>query len=390
MKKLSYALSLIALALVLNGCGQSNAQPEQAPPALTIDVANVELQTVQSWHTFTTRLEAPQRVALRPRVSGQIDEVVFTEGSIVKQGDILFRLDPRPFVAEVERLEAQLASAEAQLVQAKQEATRAQKLIAQKAISTELADQRQATLNQSIAGRNAIAAELESAKLDLTFSKVEAPITGVVSRALITEGNYVTAGNTELTTLVSNQLVYAYFDIDERTWSQSFANVKAEDKVQVSLEKLNNQGSIPGYLDFIDNEINPTTGTLRVRAVFDAQAYKLKPGAFARVSINANDAQELAIVPERAIGTDLKNRFVLVVDDNNQLQYRLVTLGERYGAYRAIKSGLAQGDRIAANGPARVGPGMPITPNIVELDFNTTQFVLTPNQSNTNLLSSIN
>lgn len=390
MKKLSYALSLVALALTLSGCGQSNAQQKQAPPPITIDVANVEMQSVQSWHTFTTRLQAPQRVTLKPRVSGQVEQVSFKEGSLVNQGEVLFSLDPRPFVAEVERLEAQLASAEAQLAQAKQEAARADRLIAKKAISTEEADQRQATLRQSVAGKNAIAAALESAKLDLTFSRVEAPITGVVSRALITQGNFVTAGKSDLTTLVSNQKVYAYFDIDERTWSKSFASVRAEDKVTVTLEKLNNQGTVPGYVDFIDNEIDPATGTLRVRAVFDAQTHKLKPGAFARVSINANDAQELAIVPERAIGTDLKNRFVLVVDDNNQLQYRLVTLGERYGAYRAILSGLEQGDRVAANGPARVGPGMPITPNMIELDFNTTQFVLTPNSSANNLLSSVN
>lgn len=390
MKKLSYALSLVALALTLSGCGQSNAQQKQAPPPLTIDVANVEMQSVQSWHTFTTRLQAPQRVTLKPRVSGQIEQVTFKEGSLVNQGELLFRLDPRPFIAEVERLEAQLASAEAQLAQAKQEAARADRLITKKAISTEEADQRQATLRQSIAGKNAITAALESAKLDLTFSQVEAPITGIVSRALITEGNFVTAGQSDLTTLVSNKKVYAYFDIDERTWSKNFASITAEDKVRVSLEKLNNEGTVPGYVDFIDNEIDPTTGTLTVRAVFDAQAHQLKPGAFARVSINANDAQKLAIVPERSIGTDLKNRFVLVVDENNQLQYRLVKLGERYGAYRAILTGLQQGDRIAANGPARVGPGMPITPNMVELDFQTTQFVLTPNQPVNNLLSSVN
>ena len=390
MKRISYALSLVALALTLSGCGQSNAQQEVAPAPLTIDVARVELQPVQSWFTFTTRLEAPKRVVLKPRVSGQIEQVVFNEGALVQRGDILFRLDPRPFATEVARLEAQLASAEAQLRQAQQEANRADSLIEQNAISTELADQRKARLNQSIAGRNAIKAQLASAKLDLTFSRVEAPITGIVSRALTTEGNFVNAGQTELTTLVSNQKVYAYFDIDERTWNQNFTDAKAEDKIAVSLERLNNRGSVPGYVDFIDNEINPTTGTLRVRAVFDAQTHKLKPGAFARISINADKARALAIVPERAIGTDLKNRFVLVVDDNNQLQYRLVTLGDRYGAYRAITSGLQQGDRIAANGPARVGPGMPITPNLIELDFNATQFVLNPSATSSTLLSSVN
>ncbi len=390
MKKLGYGLSLVALAIALSGCEQPNAQEQQMPPPLTIDVANVEVQDVQTWHTFTTRLQAPKRVMLKPRVSGQIEQVTFEEGSIVEKGEVLFRLDPRPFVAEVERLEAQLASAEAQLIQAEQEALRADRLIAKKAISTELADQRNATLRQAIAGRTAIEAELESARLDLTFSQVEAPITGVVSRALITEGNFVNAGQTDLTTLVSNRQVYAYFDIDERTWSKSFANITAHDKAPVTLEKLNGEGSVPGYVDFIDNEINPTTGTLRVRAVFDAQAHNLKSGSFARVSINASNTQALAIVPERALGTDLKNRFVLVVDENNTLQYRLVELGERYGAYRAITTGLQQGDRVAANGPARVGPGMPITPNMVNLDFDNTEFVLIPAKSDDNLISAVN
>lgn len=391
MKKYTGSLAIVAMAL--SGCNPSNAEPEQTqaqiPPPITIDVAEVNMKDVQTWHTFTTRLEAPQRVVLKSRVSGQIDSVLFTEGARVEQGQVLFSLDARPFKARVESLEAQLASATAALEHADREAKRAEQLLTKNAISTEEADRRSVALRQAIAGRDTTAAQLKSAKLELNFSQVEAPISGVVSSAVTTQGNYVSAGDTTLTTLVSDQQVYAYFDIDERTWNRSFSEVQAQDHVPVSLAQVASTTSVPGYVDFIDNEINPNTGTLRVRAVFEAQTHRLKPGGFARISINSGDAQKVAIVPERAIGTDLKNRFVLVVDENNTLQYRLVELGERYNAYRAITSGLGQGDRIAVNGPARVGPGMPITPNMVTLDFSQTQFVLNPEPATNTLLSAI-
>ncbi|MCF2859848.1 efflux RND transporter periplasmic adaptor subunit [Pseudoalteromonas sp. SMS1] len=390
MKKLGFTLSAVALALVLSGCGQSNAQQGQQPPPLTIDVANVQLEQVQSWHTFTTRLEAPERVVLKPRVSGQIEKMAFTEGERVSKGQLLFSLDARPFEAQIDTLKAQLGSAEATLEQAHGEAQRANRLVTKNAISTEEAEQRNATLRSAIANKNAIEAQLQNALLDLEFSQVSAPITGKISRAAVTKGNYVKGGETELTTIVSDEEIYAYFDVDERTWSRQFASVTAQDEVTVQLQRLGETQQIAGKLDFIDNEINPTTGTLRVRAVFDAQLHNLKPGAFARISMGAQDPQIMAIVPERAIGTDLKNRFVLTIDENNVLQYRLVELGERYGAYRAIKAGLEEGDRIAVNGPARVGPGMPITPNSVNLAFENTQFVLKQSESSPVLLSAAN
>ncbi|MCG7562461.1 MULTISPECIES: efflux RND transporter periplasmic adaptor subunit [Pseudoalteromonas] len=376
MNKISYTLSAVALALVLSGCSQPSAQEGQQPPPLTIDVAQVKMAPVQSWHTFTTRLQAPERVVLKPRVSGQVEQMTFKEGERIEKGQILFRLDPRPFEVQVETLNAQLVSADAALMQAKSEARRAKQLVAEKAMSTELAEQRAATLRQAQANRDAIAAQLKKARLDLEFSQVEAPISGVVSRAIVTKGNYVSAGETTLATIVSDQQIYAYFDVDERTWSDKFAGVDATDAVTVQLQRINGGASVPGVVDFIDNEINPNTGTLGVRAVFDAQQHGLKPGAFARISLGAADATTMPLVPERAIGTDLKNRFVLTVDANNTLQYRLVELGERYGAFRAIKSGLEDGDKVAANGPARVGPGMPITPNMVTLNLDDTRLVI--------------
>lgn len=385
MNRMRFTIGAALIATLLAGCGQTGEKPiadasQQTQQLQAIDVSEVAIKPVQSWHTYTTRLEAPNRVVLRPRVSGQITEVLFEEGQRVEKGALLFSIDPRPFKARVENLEAQLVSAEAVLDQARREAARAKQLLTRHAISTEQADQRDASQRQAAADRNAIAAQLESAKLDLEFSQVKAPIDGVISRALATEGNFVSMGRDTLTTLVSDHKVHAYFDIDERTWLRDFSEVKAHDHVAVSLERINGGTPVTGHIDFIDNEINATTGTLRVRGVFDARRYNLKPGAFARVSLASSQVRDLAIVPDRAIGTDLKNRFVLVLDEQNVLHYRKVELGERYGAFRAIEAGLQSGDRIATNGAARVGAGMPVAPRNTDMDFTDTQFVLESNQ----------
>lgn len=376
MKNLAQRVVALCVVLGLTACGEPHAEQNPAPKPLSIDVVKAQEVPVQAWHTYTTRLEAPEQVILKARVSGQIDKVMFEEGQKVSQGQVLFSIDSRPFKAEVKRLEAELISAQAGLDQARREALRAKRLLSNQAMSHEQADQRASTLRQAEAGVNAILAQLESAKLNLEFSQVSAPISGVISRALVTAGNYVFAGQTTLTTIVSDQKAYAYFDIDERTWNRDFSTVSAQDHLPVSLEPLEREQPVPGVIDFIDNQIDTTTGTLRVRGVFDAKAYHLLPGAFARVSIAAQEVKPLPVIPERAIGTDLKNRFVLIVDEQNTLQYRLVKLGEQYDQYRAITSGLKAGERIAANGPARVGPGMPITPNEVSLDLEQVAFSL--------------
>jgi multidrug efflux system membrane fusion protein len=223
----------------------------------------------------------------------------------------------------------------------------------------------------------ALQAQLNAAQLDLEFTTIRAPINGMISRANITQGNNVQAGQSVLTSIVSNQQMYAYFDIDERTWNSAFANVTANSKQQVLMNKLGqSQFTHPGHIDFIDNQINASTGTLRVRAVFDQADGTLRSGAFARIKLAADAVSEHIIVPERSIGTDLKNRFVLTLGENNTLQYKLVEIGERYGKFRAITSGLNKADIIAVNGPARVGPGMPVAPNTVTIDTTNVAFTL--------------
>ncbi|MDN3484389.1 efflux RND transporter periplasmic adaptor subunit [Pseudoalteromonas sp. APC 3224] len=381
MNKHLVATALSVALITLTGCAEeSTAQSAPAQQYQAIDVAQVLVKPVQSWHTYTTRLESPQKVALMPRVSGIIEQIEFKEGDAVKQGDVLFRLDDRSFRATVASLQAQVKSAQAALEQAKSEASRAVRLTERKAISTEQAQARTSTLRQREAQLAALKAQLKAAELDLEFTSVVSPIDGIISRANITKGNNVLAGQSVLTSIVSNDKMYAYFDVDERTWNNAFDDVTASSKQPVVMQKVGQSDfNYNGHINFIDNQINASTGTLRVRAVFEDRSNELRSGSFARIKLAANAIREAVIIPDRAIGTDLKNRFVLTVGENNVLQYKLVTVGERYGALRAITSGLEQGDVIAVNGPARVGPGMPISPNKVTINTQGVAFTLTAN-----------
>lgn len=365
------------LTIALSGCSEEAAQAQGQRPLQSIDVAEVLIKPVQNWHTYTTRIESPEEVALMPRVSGVINHIAFKEGDSVTEGDLLFQLDNRPFVAVVSSLEAQVLSAKAALEQAKSEAKRAIRLAERKAISTEQVESRESTLRQREAQVSALNAQLEAAMLDLEFTSIRSPINGVISRANITKGNNIIAGQSVLTSIVSNQSMYAYFDIDERTWNEAFNDVTAETKQKVVMQKVGQKEfNYTGHINFIDNRINPSTGTLRVRAVFEDVDHQLRTGSFARIKVAANAINEKVIVPARAIGTDLENNFILVVGADNVLQYRLVEVGERYGKLRAITSGLSKGDVIAVNGPARVGPGMPINPNTVTIDSEGIAFTL--------------
>lgn len=368
------------LSVVLMACSEA-PDAKQTPtqrPLTKIDVATVIFKPVQTWFTYTTHLQAPEQVTLKPRVSGVVDTIDFVEGQRVKLGDLLFSLDPRPFAAQVENLKAQVVSAVAEHEQAKSEAARSERLHKRNAISAEEAESRSTMVKKTEAQIFALKAQLQAAELDLEFTKITSPINGIISRAEITHGNTVTANQSTLTTIVSDQKMYAYFDIDERTWNRHFEQAKASDHLPVVMQLLgSDKFSYHGNVDFIDNQINISTGTLRVRATFIDNDNKLRSGAFARIRLASKEALDQVLIPERAIGTDLKNRFVLVLDDKNTLQYRQITLGDRYGKFRAITSGLNVNDIIAVNGPAKVGPGMPIEPRTVQL--NTDDIVLTLN-----------
>ncbi|MGB0834374.1 MAG: efflux RND transporter periplasmic adaptor subunit [Psychrobium sp.] len=377
-KKLSL-ITLLSIGL-LSGCMSENEAAAPAPVATAIDVAKVAVENVQAWHTYTTRLESPEVVTLMPRVSGIVEQVAFTEGQSVSEGDLLFQIDPRPFQAQVARLKAQIKSAEAALEQAIKSEKRAVNLGKTSAIAVEQIETRVANTKQRRADLLALHAELEAAQLNLSFTRITSPIDGLISRAEITKGNNVNANQSVLTNIISTEQMYAYFNIDERTWNGQFHDVTAQDQLPVILELTgNNDQKYGGYVDFIDNTVNPSTGTLRVRATFNTHDNSLRAGSFARLKLAANDSQVKVLVPERAIGTDLKNQFVLTVTPDNVLEYRQVKVGARFGKFRAIDSGLKANDVIAVNGPAKVGPGMTISPRNVTLDLS--KVALNPNKA---------
>ncbi|GAB2992392.1 efflux RND transporter periplasmic adaptor subunit [Psychrosphaera aestuarii] len=368
-RTLKFGMLSLALASVI-GCAEVKTQQGNgAPPPPVIDVATVSSIEITDWHTFTTRTVAPEEVQLRPRVTGIIESVRFTEGSYVKEGDILFSLDKRAYQAELKNLEAQLKRSKAALRQAKSEYERGMSLAESKAISVEQVDARRALFDQRSADVDSIESSLNIARLNLDFSDIKAPISGKISLAYHTKGNTVRATETVLTNIVASDTIETYFEIDERTWNNKFASLENLIGLPVRMELTGSKKAIFGNLDFIDNMINSSTGTIKVRAVFDNESGALLPGAFARVSIAPTDFSQQIIVPERAIGTDLKNKFILVVKDENTLTYRPIQVGKRLGDFRIVTSGLKAGEKIAANGPAKVGPGMPINPKQVELEL---------------------
>ena len=364
-------------SLVLVACG--NTEPTNQPSAPIdpqVSVARVVNERITEWDEFTGRLQAPQTVTLIPRVSGYIENVLFEEGAVVGKGDVLFQIDPRAFKAEVDRLKAELQSAESAFIQAQNDFTRAETLSEQRAVSIEILDGRLARKQQTSATVASVSAALALAELDLSYTQVTAPISGRASYALITEGNFVTAGQSALTSLVSMDKMYAYFDVDEQTYlkyaqlaesgKRSDTRDVAANPVYMALASEINFEHI-GNVDFVDNAVNQQTGTIRIRATFPNHDHALLPGLFARVKLTGSNSYQGILIDEKAIGTDLNRKFVLVVDQDNQLEYRNVVLGEKINGLRIITDGLTPTDSIVVNGLQRVRPKMKIQPKLVDM-----------------------
>lgn len=368
-------LSTVALMVLVACGGETQTQSAQAPQAPTVDVAQVLHERVTEWDEFTGRLQAPQSVTLIPRVSGYIDAVNFKEGAVVKKGEVLFQIDASIFEAEVARLKADLASATSAKQLADNDYERAHKLFAQKAVSEELLDTRESNRRQTAAAVASVKAALMRAELDLAYTQVTAPIDGRVSYANVTAGNYVSAGQTVLTSLVSTDNMYAYFDVDEQTYLK-YVKLTAQKKridprsgdnpVYMALANEHDYHHV-GVVDFVDNAVDKQTGTIRVRAVFNNEDNSLLPGLFARLRTAGSGAYDGILVDDKAIGTDLNNKFVLVVSDDGTLDYRGVTLGEKIQGLRIITQGLVPEDKIVVNGLQRVRPKMQIAPHMVEM-----------------------
>ena len=368
-----WRLPLAAAALLLPGACDQATQATQQMPAPRVSVAEVIEQPLNEWDEFTGRLEAPESVEIRPRVSGFIDRVAFAEGSLVSKGDLLFQIDPRPFQAEVKRLEAQLQQARANQARTASEAKRGERLRKSNAISAELADARTSAAAEAQAAVAGIQAELDNARLSLSFTRVTAPIDGRVSRAWITAGNLVSAGQSLLTTLVSTDKVYAYFDADEGVYlkylelaRQAGADARAASPVYLGLSNEDGHPHL-GQLDFLDNQVNPQTGTIRGRAVFDNRDGRYTPGLYARLKLVGSAAYDATLIQDVAVGTDLGKKFVLVLGADNSVSYRAIELGPKLEGLRIVRSGLAKGEKIVVNGLQRALPGATVDPQSVPM-----------------------
>jgi multidrug efflux system membrane fusion protein len=326
---------------------------------------------LRDFEEFTGRLQAVDSVEIRPRVSGFIDSVQFTEGARVKKGQLLFRIDPRPFQAEVNRLSAELRRARSQSALAESNHQRGQRLVSQKLISQQDFDQLATAASTATDEIGSAQAQLEAARLNLEFTEVRSPIDGRVSRALITAGNLVSNANV-LTTVVSDDPVYAYFDADEQTYLK-FAphggNNAQEAQDSVFMGLIDEDGyPHTGRLDFVDNQVDPQSGTIRGRAVFDNRDGRFTPGLFARIKLVSGNVRDTILIDERAVGTDLGKKFVLALKSDNTLEYRPVTLGAAVDGLRVVSNGLAANDVVVVNGLQHVKPGIAVKPTKAAMD----------------------
>jgi RND family efflux transporter MFP subunit len=338
-------------------------------------VAKVLERSITEYDEFTGRFEAVERVEVRPRVSGYIAAVSFEEGREVKKGDVLFTIDPRPYDAEFKRAKADLARARTQQALAHSERERATKLLEQRAISREEFDTRVSGNEQAVANVQAAEAALDAAQLNLTFTQVRAPISGLVSRAEITAGNLVTSGETLLTTLVSMDPIYVAFEGDERVFLKYAALARngeradargGESPVWVGLA---DETDTPheGRMVFVDNALDPQTGTIRVRGKLDNAERRFTPGMFARVKLVGSAKYDALLINDSAIGTDQNVRYVFAVGKDNKVEYRSVKLGPVVDGMRVVRDGLSLGESIVVNGLQRVRPGAVVTPELVAM-----------------------
>jgi RND family efflux transporter MFP subunit len=375
-------LSLAALSLAALSLGALNADdgnlPASAPPPQAVTVAEVPEREVTEWDEFTGRLEAVDQVEIQPRVSGYIKRVTFDEGKEVKKGEVLFEIDPRPYQAELARAEAELERARSAASLAESEVQRAVKLVEVQAISREEFDSRTSAKAQGGAAVRAAEAAVETARLNLEWTRVRSPIAGRVSNAQVTEGNLVQAGppaGAVLTTVVSVDSMYLYFDSDEQTYLRYAGRARSAGGTNWRTARLPvylglaNETGFPhqGRLDFVDNQVNPGTGTIRMRAVFTNRARALTPGLFARVKLVGTEKTKATLVRDAAIGTDQDRKFVLVVGPGDTLAYRPIEPGRLSDGLRIVTSGLKPGERIVVNGLMRVRPGMKVTPTLAPM-----------------------
>lgn len=359
------------LALMPSGCGRSAPAPAAPPPQVT--VAQPLSRQITEWDEYTGRLAAPESVDIRARLSGYLSEASFSEGAMVRKGDLLFVIDRRPYEATLQAARASLAGARARVELAELNAARAAQLLASRTISQRDFDAASEERKAAAAAVAAAEAMVRSAELDLGFCEIRSPIAGRVGRRLVTPGNYVAGGSedaTLLTTVVSLDPIHVYVNADERAYlryqrlAQTGSRPSSRDVPNAVRMALADEEGFPhqGHMDFVDNKVDPATGTVQGRAVFPNPDGVLTPGLFARVQIVGEGPYPALLVPDAAIATDQAKRIVYVVGPDDVAQPREVTLGRLQGRLRVLRAGIEATDRIVINGLQRVRAGMTVQP----------------------------
>ncbi len=362
------------LCFGMTGCGRPLSEaPVSAPTPVSVSYP-VE-RDVTNYEEATGRTDSVESVQVRARVNGYLDKINFQEGALVKQGEVLYEIDPRPYKAVLDQALGNVASMEARLKRQDADLRRAEKLVGTSALSREEFDKIVGDRGETAASFASLRAAVDRAKLDLDFTKVLAPVSGRIGRTLITRGNLVVADNTILTTIVSLDPMYAYFDVDENTVlrvrqliREGKAKSARETEVPVQLALANEEGfPHKGTINFVDNQINPKTGTLRIRGLFPNKDEVLAPGSFARVRVPIGEPHKALLVTERAIDTDQGQKIVYVVNEKNEVVSRPIRLGPRDDGLRVIEDGLKPGERVIVNGLQQVRPGAAVEPKLVDM-----------------------
>jgi RND family efflux transporter MFP subunit len=384
---------VLGVALLLAGCAPAPA-PVSASAAARVTVSLPVASDVTDYADFTARTAAVDSVEVRARVWGYLDKINFQEGSLVQKGDVLFEIDPRTYQAAVEQARALVVQAEAQLRFKNSQFKRYEKLVGMEAISREEFEQVQSERDVAAAAVGTYQADMRQRELDLSFTKVVAPISGRVGRMIVTEGNLVQSGEngggTLLTTLVSVDPIYAYFDVDEHTVLRVREMIR-EGKVQSAREgqwpvflELASEEGFPrrGTINFVDNQLNPKTGTLRLRGVFSNRDQTLDPGFFGRVRLPIGEPHEAVLISDRAIDNDQGEKIVYVLGERNQVATRHVRTGSLHDGLREITAGLRPDERVVVNGLQQVQPGMTVEPQLVQMPGQKSPFSREPSEQN--------